>query len=211
MTGCGLLNNPPQSVVIDGTEYVTGFYKNLYIVGGIRYREKETSLFEQHNHYWWKLDGGNFDFYYALHKDSQTGDLLSSYTLYCQKSRFDEVKNYYGNSDNFDYYLVSGSENEKLIEDGADRNATENAVKYTLNAEKSIKLKQTSFNAERPSFSKKSKDGIFGFGKEVVYYEGNLYFFNYYKDTEAYLSAIDENTNRDLKNLFVKYEIIKIN
>ncbi len=215
LTGCEFPNKPPPSVVIDGTEYVTDFYGNLYIVGGIRYQDKETSLFEQSNHYWWKLEGADFDFYYALHKDSQTGDIPNAYTVYCPKSRFDEVKNYYENADNFHYYLESSTANKIAIEDVADRNAIESAINYTLKAEKTIKSKQISFdaeaimNADRLSFFKKSKDGIFGFGKEVIYYQGDLYFFDYYKGTKAYLSVIDKTTNSVLKNLFAKYEIIE--
>lgn len=186
ITGCGLLPyyQDPKSITIDNEEYVSGFYDRLYLVG-IEYKEFSSSLFTKGNHHWWHLEDSTFDMYYARHKDS----LYWHPTLYCRKNQFDEIKNYYHNTDNFEYYLGLYLEDESAIKlaEGIDKNIIEQAISLIVDADNTVpsnplkKYNRTNFEFEgkeciRPSIYRRSNDGLFTTTRrEWVYYEEKLY------------------------------------
>ena len=89
----------PESIDIDGETYMTGFYENLW-VEGIVFSEDDTPNFETEYHIWWKVENALFDLYCAQNKEA----LWWNPAIYCKKSQFDTVKNYYEDADNFNYY-----------------------------------------------------------------------------------------------------------
>ncbi len=89
----------PESIDIDGETYMTGFYENLW-VEGIVFSEDDIPNFETKYHIWWKVENAPFDMYCAQNKEA----LYWNPTIYCKKNQFDTVKNYYADTNNFNYY-----------------------------------------------------------------------------------------------------------
>lgn len=89
----------PESIDIDGETYMTGFYENLW-VEGIVFGEDDIPDFETKYHIWWKVENAPFDMYCAQNKEA----LYWNPTIYCKKNQFDTVKNYYADTNNFNYY-----------------------------------------------------------------------------------------------------------
>ena len=79
--------------------YMTGFYENLW-VEGIVFGEDDIPDFETKYHIWWKVENAPFDMYCAQNKEA----LYWNPTIYCKKNQFDTVKNYYADTNNFNYY-----------------------------------------------------------------------------------------------------------
>ena len=74
---------------------MTGFYENLW-VEGIVFGEDDIPDFETKYHIWWKVENAPFDMYCAQNKEA----LWWNPAIYCKKSQFDTVKNYYEDADN---------------------------------------------------------------------------------------------------------------
>lgn len=89
----------PESIDIDGETYMTGFYENLW-GEGIVFGEDDIPDFETKYHIWWKVENAPFDMYCAQNKEA----LYWNPTIYCKKNQFDTVKNYYADTNNFNYY-----------------------------------------------------------------------------------------------------------
>ena len=89
----------PESIDIDGETYMTWFYENLW-VEGIVFSEDDIPNFETKYHIWWKVENAPFDMYCAQNKEA----LYWNPTIYCKKNQFDTVKNYYADTNNFNYY-----------------------------------------------------------------------------------------------------------
>ena len=89
----------PDSIDIDGETYMAGFYENLW-VEGIVFGEDDILDFETKYHIWWKVENAPFDMYCAQNKEA----LYWNPTIYCKKNQFDTVKNYYADTNNFNYY-----------------------------------------------------------------------------------------------------------
>lgn len=89
----------PESIDIDGETYMTWFYENLW-VEGIVFSEDDIPNFETKYHIWWKVENAPFDMYCAQNKEA----LYWTPTIYCKKNQFDTVKNYYADTNNFNYY-----------------------------------------------------------------------------------------------------------
>ena len=89
----------PESIDIDGETYMTGFYENLW-VEGIVFSEDDIPNFETKYHIWWKVENAPFDMYCAQNMEA----LYWNPTIYCKKNQFDTVKNYYADTNNFNYY-----------------------------------------------------------------------------------------------------------
>ena len=115
----------PESIDIDGETYMTGFYENLW-VEGIVFSEDDIPNFETKYHIWWKAEDAPFDMCCAQNKEA----LYWNPTIYCKKSQFDIVKNYYADAGNFNYYtglygdsnkstriLLDGNLNYSLLEE----------------------------------------------------------------------------------------------
>jgi hypothetical protein len=210
LSGCGLLPyyQDPKSITIDDEEYVGGFYDNLYIVG-IEYKESSSNLFTRDNHYWWHLDDSTFDMYYCRHIDS----LNWFPALYCKKAQYDEIKSYYHNLDNFDYYLGIFLEDEKEVKlaENIDRSIIERAVSLVVDSVNgfTIGYKKTSLKLDgkayiRPTVYRRSKDGLFTTThSEWIYYEDNLYVLDYADGSDGtyHLFLLDDDVNAYMVNL----------
>ena len=106
----------PESIDIDGEIYMSGFYEYLW-VEGIVFGENDIPDFETKYHFWWKVENAPFDMYCAQNKEA----LWWNPAIYCKKSQFDTVKNYYENADNFNYYVgLYGDSNKdsRILLDG---------------------------------------------------------------------------------------------
>ncbi|MDE7076654.1 MAG: hypothetical protein K2O62_04970 [Clostridia bacterium] len=186
-SGCALLPKyrDPKSVTIDDEIYVGKFYGDMY--ARLEYKEDKTRLFETKYHYWWRLEDSTFDLYYCRNKES----LLWDPALYCKKSQFEEIKSYYANPDNFDYYIgledihlnrqtqkLTGELNGELLEQILVYNKK---VAYPLlTKEKKDKLYLSGVDYVKPLVYRVSKDGLFSFGSGPwIYYKERVYYFDY--------------------------------
>lgn len=186
-SGCALLPkySDPKSVTIDGEKYVGNFYGDMY--ANLEYKEDETCLFDTKYHYWWHLEDSTFDLYYCRNKES----MLWFPALYCKKSQFEEIKSYYANPDNFEYYIgledkkgnkqtqkLTGDLNGELLERIL---SYEEKVKYPiLSKEKKDVLHLDYVDYVKPLVYRVSKDGLFSLGSGTwIYYQERVYYFDY--------------------------------
>ncbi len=136
MPACSLLPKygDPESIEIEGETYVTGFYEDLW-PAGIVFGEDDEPAFETKYHLWWEVEGATFDMYCAQNKDA----LWWNPAIYCRESMFDTVKDYYADTDNFDYYTgLYGDGNEAgriLLEGELDLSLLEEAVALNMKVE----------------------------------------------------------------------------
>lgn len=218
LSGCGLLPYywDPKSITIDDKEYISGFYNGLYLVG-IEFKEFSSSLFTSGNHHWWHLYDSTFDMYYCRHKDS----LNWFPTLYCNKDQFDEVKDYYHNTDNFDYYLAIHLEDgtEKMLTEDVDKSIIEQAVSLIVDVDSAIpskKYKRANFDFDgknyiRPSIYRRSKDGLFTTTRrEFIYYENNIYvrYVGGILNGSYNALVLDDDVNAYIVSLLKEYGIV---
>lgn len=223
LSGCAFIdaqirakNTPPSSIEIEGEEYVTGFYNNLFAVG-VSYREPETCLFTKSPYSWWHLGDGLFDMYCCEHVDS----MWWHPTLYCKKSQVEEVKNYYLDIENYDYYIgLYGGEPIQLSDD-LNRSNAENAISLILKDDSYRRktLRRVTYNItineyERFIFYRKSKDGLFTTVHEsLIYYQNNIYLMNYEDGSKnvTHLYIPPERFNEYLCSLLQEYNLIEFN
>lgn len=193
LSGCFLLPKyrDPKSIEIDGVEYVTGFYEDLGFIGA-DYRENDTCLFESEYHYWWRLENSTFDFYYCRNKES----LWWHPSLYCKKSEFKQIKEYYQNIDNFDYYVgetYKNGESDRKIVTSADVETLEKIIYFGDNADYSffnrkyerVKLNILDKDYKEPLIYRVSKDGLFVKNSaNWIYWENKLYSLDYHDGSD---------------------------
>lgn len=206
----------PKSITIDNAEYVSGFYNNLYLVG-IDDKENDTNLFTMGNHYWWHLEDSTFEMYYCQHKDA----LYWSPTLYCKKTQYYEIKSYYNNVDNFDYYLAIMFEDGSEIKLGCNinRSIVERAISLMQDINSSFlkpKLEKTTLYLDgkdyfRPTIYRISNDGLFTTGQsELIYYEDNIYVLDFHDGSNnthnVYL--FDNDINTYMVSLLKEYGLV---
>ena len=138
MPACSLLPQyrDPESIVIDGATYVSGFYQDLW-VEGIRFAEGDEPDFRTDYHAWWKVEGGPFDLYCAQHDEK----LWWNPAVYCRQDQFEAVKSHYANPLHFDYWIGlygdSNKESRVRLEGGEDRSLLEEAVSLNMRVEAS--------------------------------------------------------------------------
>lgn len=127
----------PESIEIDGETYMTGFYENLW-VEGIVFSEDDTPNFETEYHIWWKVENALFDLYCAQNKEA----LWWNPAIYCKKSQFDKVKNYYADTDNFNYYTGlygdSNKSNRILLDGNLNYSLLEEAIVLNMQIEANL-------------------------------------------------------------------------
>ena len=189
LSGCDFINDiiraktsPPNSIEIDGEEYVTGFYDNLFVIG-VEYREGDTCEFTMSPYQWWHMEDGVFDMYFCQHEDA----MIWHPTLYCKKEQFEEVKNYYSNPENYDYFIGRSFEEPIQLPDDLDRTKAENVISLILTNESyrnktltRVTYKITINDYKRFVFFKQSKDGLFETANEdIIYYQKNIYLMIY--------------------------------
>ena len=219
-SGCFLLHDhsSPDSMEIDGETYVKGFYGDLYVVG-IAYRESQTAEFESTNHYWWNVEGAPFELYCAQNKEA----MLWNPTVYCKQSEYEEVKAYYADVSNYDYYIGGWEEGEPRIQlsesDGTDY--AERAIQFKDGITGSIFDKNNKrlvtvdgvdwFDWYRAVIYHVSKDGLFTTERsEWAICNDNLY-IAYDSDDDKHQTTFyypDEDVSNHIVALFKKYQII---
>ncbi len=188
-SGCALLPkySDPKSVTIDGEKYVGNFYGDMY--ADLEYKEDETCLFETKYHYWWRLEDSTFDLYYCRNKES----MLWFPALYCKKSQFNEIKSYYANPENYEYYIglkdKGGQNHTQKLTGDLNGQILERAITFKNNATSSIFSKDKYQTATlyldnvdyaRPLLYRVSKDGIFTTLKSPwICYREKIYLLDY--------------------------------
>lgn len=219
LTGSDWVNNvkkPPGSIKIDGEEYVTGFYSDLFAVG-VSYKENSTSLFTVVSYSWWHLEDSLFDIYYCQHEDA----LYWNPTLYCKKEQFEEIKAYYADAGNFDYYIgLYGEDAVKLPED-INRTEAEKAIAIIRKDDSYRRrfLSKVTYNInisdyERFIFNRESKDGLFTTAHEsLIYYSQNIYLMDYEDGSKnvTHLYIPPNEVNEYLTGLLQEYNLINFN
>ncbi|MCD8309513.1 MAG: hypothetical protein LUD19_06635 [Clostridia bacterium] len=220
--GC-TADSDPDSVEIDGSTYVNGFYDDLYF-SGFAYREYDTASFETDNHYWWKVEEAPFEMYCAQHKEKSWWSPVA----YCKENELDAVTAYYADIANYDYYigiyaddtaqiLLDSDVNTALLESAISKNIElDNAtgVGGIFDPYKDIKI--TISYGDRagiqPVLYRVSNDGLFTtVQSEWIIYDNNFYIFGVYDGSSDTYSAykIDEEASEYIIGLFSIYGLYK--
>ena len=218
LTGCFLLPkyNDPTSMEINGETYVSGFYDNLWPVG-ITVAADESPAFESKYHKWWKVKNAPFDMYCAQNNEA----LYWKPAIYCKESEFEEVKAYYADTANYDYYIGGWETGTPQIEltDESDKSYAERAICFRrevtggisdsfndslVTVEVDIDL----LNWQRGAIYRVSRDDFFTTSREewAVLSDG-VYFFYEYDDTcgTATFYSLEADVSAYLAALFEKY------
>lgn len=198
------LSGVPNRVKIEGEEYRTGFYgdlwpKNLsftgeeYEVRGIIFR---------------RLEGTTFDCVQAR-IGGKTGG-----TIYCLASQWEEAKAYYEDGENYTYYCgigaIEATEDEKRLFQIEDIDLEkyealmEHGGVFAYDPFDAVKNKASEFREvtidtlevdPRPyiNFFKQSKDGNFGSYKAHYFFilDGTMYLARYHNMSEHFVSAVE--------------------
>lgn len=219
LSGCFLLpsHNDPESMEINGETYVRGFYDGLYVVG-IPYHEPETAAFDSQYHNWWKVDGVPFEMYCAQNKEAMNW----TPAVYCRESEFDEVKAYYAETANYDYYIGGWEEGEPRIQlsesDGTEY--AERAIQFKAgirggifdpNKDRLVDVKVEYFDWYRAVIYRVSKDGLFTTEQSEWAICNDYLYINQGYDGDSGQATFyhtDEDVSRHMVNLFKKYGLI---
>lgn len=223
LSGCSLLPkySDPKSMEIDGEIYVTGFYDNLW-PDGITVGEDEPAAFESKYHNWWKVENAPFDMYCAQNKEA----LYWNPTIYCKESQYDEVKDYYSNAENYNYYIGRYLEDDTSVLLGEnDEEYAERAVKFIMELDNAFGAggifdpfedRKVTFNVElfdwdRVTIYRVSKDGFFTtLHMELAIYDGGLYRYSSYdeKNMQTTFYRFDEDVSEYMVALFIKLNVL---
>lgn len=188
LPGCGKAAS--KTVVLNGTEYKTGFYGKLCYTGDASYLTEEAcTVGEQtyrrlaiEDHDWWLGDNGS---------------------VYCPAADFDTERAYYANEENVGCLVTFGELSNPLDTlqiKGMDMDKVDSLIKF---AEKH------SYDPDKPNakkdqvqcplpenrdgeahFYKESADGLFSLGKEHTYYMINGYFIQLYSYGEDIMYVV---------------------
>ena len=224
LSGCFLLPqyNDSNSMEIGGETYVTGFYDNL-LASGISYHEPETAEFESKYHNWWKVEGAPFDMYCAQNKEA----LNWHPAIYCKQRQFDEVKAYYTNPDNYNYYIGMYLEYDTTVLLGEyDEEYAERAIEFIIELDnafgaggifdpledRKITVSGEALDSDKVTIYRVSKDGFFTTIRlALTVYDGMLYCHHSYDEQKDQTTFyfFDEDVSRHMVNLFEQCGLIE--
>ncbi len=197
-----------NAVVLDDVVYRTSFYGDLYVAD--LPRSEEPVIKNENNRYknFYRVENTEYDFL-ITYPGGINGE------LYCPESEWEDLKQYYENSDNFVYYCETDYGNFKLenidaakfdeLMDFAKQNSY---VPFGLIHNEAVDVLSMPIpNSEEYVFYKQSKDNIFksSKGEKFLIADGKLVLLFYYDyhHGEAEAECIYVNVPEDLSSYFV--------
>lgn len=200
LVGCNHQNREvPSAFKIEGKTYKTGFYEGLYtnssvtpFMGDLKglsddiWDEARFAIGETHGY---KISYAPYDTISVLHG-------MWQYHLYVKDSQFNDAKEYYHNSANFDYYWAVGEkysyssinaiEPSAILDQNLNRLLTLDDVPATL-------YPQINSKTEAYFFYKISNDGLLTSLRQEYYVLGSsLLRFSHYTDGGYYCVKISD-------------------